>query len=471
MKTFINNKKWNITNSIFYFTIAVLVGNLLISCDDFIKVDTPQNQLIAQTVFEEKTTAHAAMTDIYSKMRDGGIFTGINSGITHLLGNYTDELDFYGNAQHLTVPFYNNSVLPSNNDVKKLWNSSYNQIYAVNAVIEGVKNSISLPLADKNQLEGEALFTRAFIHFYLTNLYGSIPYITSTDYEVNRKIAKTAKEDIYTRASVDLEKAIDLLETNYIDPDRTRPNKWTALALLSRVKLYNGSWNEASNAASSVLNETALYPFESNLNNIFLKGSTTTIWQLSPKGSGFNTNEGTTLIFNSGPPTLSALTSNLMSAFESGDLRKSIWTRTISNSTNSWSHAFKYKQRSTTSTSVEYSIMLRTGELYLIRAEARARLGELTAALQDLNKIRNNAGLGNSTATTQTEILSAILKERRVELFTELGHRFFDLKRFGLLDAVLEPLKPGWNSHQLVLPLPESEINLNQALAPQNDGY
>ena len=91
-------------------------------------------------------------------------------------------------------------------------------------------------------------------------------------------------------------------------------------------------------------------------------------------------------------------------------------------------------------------------------------------AAEDLNRIRNEAGLQNTTATTATELRAAIIKERRAEMFSE-GHRFFDLKRTQLLNEVLAPTKPGWNTNDQLFPIPETELLLNPNLNPQNPGY
>lgn len=462
------NAKATLPGFLFSIGHMLMVATILVACDDFVQVDIPKNQLIANGVFEESATANAAMTDIYSKMRDTGILTGTSSGISNLIGNYADELTFYGGAQNQTQPFFNNVVLPLNSTLKNIWNISYNQIYAANAVIEGTSTAVKLPEFDRKQLKGEALFSRAILHFYLSNLYGAIPYIKTTDYVVNSTAKRNSVTEIYQWAAKDLENAIELLGVEYKTEGRTRPNKFAAYALLARVKLYAGAWNEAANAASVVLNETTTYAFETNLDKIFLKSSTTTLWQFMPKNEGENTYEGNTFIFKNGPPSESALSESLLNAFELGDQRKIKWTHTITNGTNSWSHAYKYKQRGNTGSSVENSIILRIGELYLIRAEARARTNELTGAIEDLNIIRNNAGLGNTTAETQQEILTAILQERRVELFTEFGNRFFDLRRFGVVDTVLEALKPGWEAKDVLLPIPQGELDINPALAPQN---
>ncbi len=82
---------------------------------------------------------------------------------------------------------------------------------------------------------------------------------------------------------------------------------------------------------------------------------------------------------------------------------------------------FKYKLGFTNLPPEEYPVMLRLAEQYLIRAEARVHQGKLLDAVSDLNVIRNRSGLPNTAATTQEQILEAILQERRNELFTEEG--------------------------------------------------
>lgn len=444
---------------------------MIISCDSFVEVELPSSQLTSVTVFEEYATANAAMTDIYSKLRDKGLLTGNGSGINAALGTYADELDYYGGTSGGTNFFYNNTILASDGTIQGWWSESYNQIYAANAVYEGVSASTKLTQNQKDQLMGEALFVRALVHFYLVNIFGKIPYITTTNYIQNQAVSRMPVVQVYTAIINDLQAAQTLLPPTYSGGQRIRPNQFVATALLARVYLYNGNFTEASNAANQIINETATFALETDLDNTFLKDSQSTIWQLIPQVEGRNTEEGATFIFNAGPPSFVALTNNLINSFEAGDLRKTHWIKEVTNGTNSWYHAYKYKEQTITPTTNEYAIALRLSEQYLIRAEAKAQLNDLTGAIQDLNTIRNGAGLGNSTATTQIEILNAILQERKVELFTESGHRFFDLKRNDQLNNTLSGIKPGWNTTDALLPIPESELLLNPNLLPQNSGY
>lgn len=441
------------------------------SCDSFVEVDLPQSQLTNRTVFENYATADAALTDIYARIRDRGVLTGTGGGISNQLGNYTDELIPYGSPSNTSRTFYTNTLLSSNTDISQYWNESYNRIYTANSIVEGAGSSESLTLENKKQLQGEAFFIRALIHFYLVNLFGDIPYITDTDYQKNSIVKRMGQKEVYENIIADLNKAISLLPENYSTTSRVRPNKYVVRALLARVYLYNNAFAEAANEASAILNKTELYILDPNIDTVFLINSKETIWQLQSSAAGFNSREGAFFIFTSGPPPNVGLNSILFNAFNSNDLRLSHWIKKISNSTETWYHVNKYKQRENTSTSLEYSILFRLAEQYLIRAEARAHEGDLIGAKEDLNKIRLRAGLSETIAKTQADILKAVLEERRFELFTEYGHRFFDLKRFNELDYALMGVKPNWTPTDKLLPLPQTELSANPNLLPQNAGY
>ena len=449
----------------------LLLALLCVGCDSFTDVELPNSQLAGGSVFENATTANAAMAHVYASIRDTGLLTGNSSGLSNQLGHYSDELTFYGASSHFSSGFYTNSLAAANLNVRSLWNETYNQIYACNAIIEGVSSAAGIPAQDRDRLTGEALFIRALLHFYLTGLYGDIPYIKTTDYKSNSTTERMNAGLLYENLLDDLLRAQTLLPENYSATGRVIPNRKVANALLARVYLYNGQWAQAKNSASLLINDTATYPWEDDLEKIFLKDAGTTLWQLMPAMSGQNTLEAANFIFMEGPPPLVALRPQLMEAFETGDKRRQSWTRAVSDGTTTWYHAFKYRENSITPTSVEYPIIFRLAEQYLIRAEASAHMGELEAAAEDLNVIRHNAGLENTTAQTTHDMIEAILAERRVELFTEHGHRFFDLKRSGHLDQALTPVKPGWNPTDALFPVPQSELLSNPNLLPQNPGY
>jgi hypothetical protein len=133
---------------------------------------------------------------------------------------------------------------------------------------------------------------------------------------------------------------------------------------------------------------------------------------------------------------------------------------------------YKYKQTAAnTGATAEYASILRSTEQYMIRSEARAMQNNLAGAITDLNIIRVRAGIAQFSATlTQAQIISAIMQERRVEFFAENSHRFFDLKRWNVIDQVIKPQKPNWQSFNQYYPVPRNEMNLDPNLT-QNPGY
>jgi hypothetical protein len=238
---------------------------------------------------------------------------------------------------------------------------------------------------------------------------------------------------------------------------------------LARVFLYQGDGESALAEAEYVINESG-YLLETDLDSVFLIGSTETLWHLDSELEGTNTYEGFTFRVEVPNPD-TVLSETLINGFEAGDARFSSWINGGEDEGTTWYFPFKYKQASNTEQTLERSVMLRLAETYLIAAEAATQTGNTTQGLMYLNAIRERAGLAPLGASNPNILLEAIWKERQHELFTEMGHRFFDLKRTGRATQVLQPIKPDWQATDVLLPLPESELLANPELEPQNDGY
>jgi hypothetical protein len=445
------------------------------SCKKFVDIDPPPTKIETSNIFLSDQSATSAVIGLYSNMlRQSLIFC--NGGTTVYAGLSADEIV---NTSASAVPdaLRTNTLTPNTGTLPaSLWNAPYNLIYHANAVLEGLSNSTSLTDSVKKQLMGEMLVARAFFYFYLLNLYGDVPYPTTTNYEVNAVMPRTQKTIIYHQMTADLIKAKDLLKTIYPPSNRVRPNKWTATALLARVYLYTGDWVNAEAQANAII-ASGIYSL-SALSSVFTSiTSNETIWQLIKDNS--NTAEGGTFIpsTTTSRPTY-VLTPSLYNAFQAGDQRKTAWVGTnvvlTPAPSTTYYYPAKYKEKQATTPVKEYYIVFRLAEQYLIRAEARAQQGNLTganSAASDINSIRSRAGLGTTPATTQAQILAAIEQERRVELFAEWGHRWFDLIRTARAGAVLDPIKyPKWESTDVLYPIWQNEMNLNPYLV-QNPGY
>lgn len=499
------------------FLVAMFVFLVMSSCRKLVESPIPSDSIAETSVYAVDATAIAVLDAVYISMNaPDQPFQG-NRSIGLLAGLSADEYTLYNGVTTGTVfYYYRNSLSQALGTVSsgaEQWPILYNYVYKCNAAIEGLNKSTTLTPTIKKQLLGEAKFLRAFFYFYLVNLYGDVPLALTTDPEVNNFLSRSPKTDVYKSIVVDLKEAEELLSENFLSgtiltttTERVRPTKWAANALLGRVYLYIGDWEKAENRTSLVINNTTLFGPLPGLNNVFLKNSQEVIWQIQPTDINFNTTEAKTLVI---PPTglhpsgnPAYLSKQWLSIFESNDQRKFFgnWVDTtiykISNNPVIWdtiAFCYKYKKNefdpNIISTSTvpgytkmsEYFMMLRLGEQYLIRAEARAKQGKLAEGISDLDVIRERAGLQKIAITnpgiSQSILLDTILHERRVELFGEWGHRWFDLKRTGKIDQVMSvhtPLKSNgsvqWQPYQALCPILLNDIRLNPNLV-QNPGY
>jgi hypothetical protein len=344
-------------------------------------------------------------------------------------------------------------------------------IHIANTLLMELDASKAVSDNTKAQLSGEAKFFRALVYFYLVNLYGGVPLVTTADYTTSAGLPRATVTQIYQQILTDLHDAQRLLSMNYpattlFPNDRTRPNRAAATALLARVYLYSGQPAQADSAASAVI-ANPMYRLETSLDSVFLSGSREAIWQLQPVNADVTTAEaGAFIPTQPGAPSFYTAANFLLGAFEPGDQRRVHW---LARAVNGKFYPFKYKRTAMDSSfGKEYDMVLRLGEVYLIRAEARVLEGDNADAAADLDTIRSRAGL--PAVGSSVDLPSAILHERQVELMVEWGHRWLDLKRTGQADAILGTEKRGWKSTAALYPLPANELINNPSLI-QNAGY
>lgn len=454
------------------------------SCEKLVEIDEPVSSIPTSKVFANDNHAISAMMGVYYNMINTPVLSLTNGAVTVYAGLSSDELDLVdaGNAQ--AAGFAQNSLLPNNIIVyTNLWSSAYSIIYHANAVLEGLSNTSAISDSLKTQLTAEAKLTRALIHFYLVNLYGDIPFVNSTDWRKSGVSVRLPDLEIYQLILKDLNEAQAALpaENSTNNTQRTTPNRMAAISLLARVHLYLREWTTAEENATKVIN-AGLYNLMPALNDVFSPDNPEAIWQLQHDITSFSfngTKEGETLVPFDGIipfPPFASINSSLLASFEVGDNRREAWINSREISGITLYYPYKYKigasQAIANGPYTEYYTILRLAEQYLIRAEARANLGNLSGAIADLNLIRQRAGLQIIHDTlTQEEVLQVVKKERRVELFSEWGHRWFDVKRWGIaVQEVSNNKGIALNEDDLLYPIPINELQTNPNLT-QNNGY
>jgi hypothetical protein len=450
--------------------LLIMIG---VSCKKFVQIPPAPDQLLTSQVFADSADATSAVLDLYIDIMAIGNPGPLNSEITIYSGLSADEL-YSTTGSSDDNAFYVNNIPTDSYTLDNVWSGFYQEIYAANACIAGLNNSKTLSITLKNQLLGEAQVVRALVYFNMINLYGAAPLVTSTNYQTNAILPRTSIDSIYAQIETDLKSSQSLLTTKYPSSGNVRPNLYTATALLAKVYLCESKWPGADSAATQVIS-SGLYSLPSNLNTVFLAGSPEAIWQIIPSLQGSETSEGSVFV-PTDPTVIPSYVINtfLQSAFEQNDLRFSNWLD--SNVVNGQAYYYPYKYKlpyDGNTTPLEDYMVLRLGEQYLIRAEAKVQEGKSGAAT-DLNTIRNRAGLPNTTASSKSDLLTAIYHERQVELFCEWGNRWYDLKRTGLTNSVMpnvEVIKGGsWSAEKALWPIPLNEIQSNVYLT-QNPGY
>ena len=369
---------------------------------------------------------------------------------------YADNLDFtgtYGTDAEVGL----RNVSNSNGAFLTLWADCYDGINRANGVLAAIPEVSGLTSAQQAKFKGAALFVRAVQYYRLVEWFGGVPLVLEPSKGVGEEsmVCRDSKEDVLTQIVQDLEEAVSILPTG---KDPGRATKGAANALLARVYLEGGSYSQARDKATTLISDPTYSLLADFADNFTTKHGSESIYEIQ-----FTVNNNNSLAFWYFPTTLDGRlgfspTAELYNLYGPTDTRRDASIR-IDGSTR---YVYKYPSIASGNDNV---ILLRLAEMYLIRAEANARLGaDDSTVLADINMIRERAGATPVSVSGQAALLDAVLAERRLELAFE-GLRFFDLRRFGEAQTKL-----AIDANHLLFPIPQGERDTNPNL-DQNPGY
>ena len=338
------------------------------------------------------------------------------------------------------------------------YSNLYKSILSANNVIENSTDATEV---------AEAQFLRALSYFKLVQVFGDVTVNTSASPSVDDKsiLARTRASEVYTNNIIpDFQAAIDGLDNSGISSGRA--SKLAAQGLLGKVYMAQGNYGSAATILATVVSNAggAGVELQENFADIFAEGADLNkeIIFATPLSSSIEDEYGFTLFpgwFSGGDTkSLEPLDPDLIAAFDAspGDLRRDLTIDADAMTGPKWGGGLEQ----------DY-IELRLGDVVLLLAEALNETNG-SGAVDQLNKTRNRAGLGDYTGgTDQATLRQAIADERRLELALE-GQRWFDLVRTGTVDAEMGlPV----NANYYVFPIPDSEILASDGVITQNDGY
>lgn len=350
-----------------------------------------------------------------------------------------------------------------------LYGQPYTAIYQANFVLDllpGINYNID-ESSKFNSIKGTALFYRAFMYHELSQVFcksysatvASDPgLVLRKTSDVTTNLSRSSVQETYDLIISDLKNAVDLLPVT--SQYNTRPNKSAAYGLISRVYLTMRDYTNAEKYADSALGLT-----DTLLDYNLLTPSGNPVLPADPLTNPeilYQSSNRLVEIFN--PSHIAIVDSNLYQSYNVNDWRKSIYFGLNSNGSAFWKGSYY--------TITDYAIFdgIVIDEMYLNRAECRARNGNATGAMNDLNALlrkRYKTGtFTDLTATDANDALNKVLVERRKELAFR-GLRWSDLRRLNqeganitlkrIVNNVTYTIPP--NDLRWILLIPDVEIS------------
>lgn len=353
-----------------------------------------------------------------------------------------------------------NNMLSGNSIVESVWYHSYITINRANNVLYYLPNVENIEESFANDVKGQMYFLRSLAYFNLIRYFGDVPLKTtptlSTD---DLDSPRVPVDDILSQIIPDLEYAI----SNIVGSDPAKATSGAAEALLAKVLLYAGEYEEAALHASAVINDYqyGLDDFEALFST---ESSNESVFEVNYSDQDKNRMAEYALPTSMGGRYEVSPTDELLAKYADNDLRKDVTFNGIGEAP----YCVKYSQ---ISSGADRVYVMRLAEMYLIRAEARIILNEpdLDLINKDINAVRERANLDPLNLNSYDDLLEEVLLQRQLEFAFE-GHRWFDLLRNNKAIEVLSNVN---SEDQLLFPIPLSEINTNTLInsEDQNPGY
>ena len=463
-----------------------------LSCKKSIDLN-PTHTVNGDDFFTKADDYDFVLTGAYQRLKQNGLYGGINGGSVFLSGVDVAADNFRGGPTNLgnINTMFRWNYTADNTVTQSGWDDAYRVIQQANLTLRGLERFKASEPGKVNRIEGQARALRAFMHFEIFRWWApnydpaattpGIAYVESFD--VEQKPSRLSVQQSYNKIEADLKLARALLSSTdrsiqsvTATAGNSRPyiDSLVVDAMLARMYLYAKQWDSAIKYSSYVINARRLAT-ATEFPAIWQDASTReVIWSIDyqagnaallreiyrPVGNTPTRDEFSWLPVNA-----------VINLYAAGDVRGPAYLTVR----NGLTVPNKYFAKSTAIGNPDGVVnfkIFRTAEMYLIRAEALAMKSQDVAALADLNALRAARGAATG-AETGTTLQTAIQTERRKELFVE-GHRFFDLKRTVRTVSrtqscssfcTLAPTDRAW-----ALPVPQTEMIANPNMQ-QNPGY
>lgn len=480
------------------------------SCEDILE-PVLQGQLELSELFKTEDNAITAINGMYNILDDQ-----YADDMSRMSGMASDDAWTWRNELETDIYIVEASYAQSRN----FWNNAYVMIGRTNIVLAGIPDVPWSNSQLRDYAEGQAKFLRALTYFNLVRFFGDVPLIVnSLELAEDAAVPRAPQAEVYAQIESDLSDAIELLPTSYSGGSGLevgRVTKYASQMVKAYVHLELEEWEEAANLALNLLASGSQLPYVDNFNgtsenspgtffevqydgnNATGTGSFQNEWFLPQEFNGFAWVLPTDDNLNGlgGGPSSG---NGIVQAYEAGDIRFDV---TLSNyglgnfidptqPDGSLFYVNKFYNSGSLPDQSPWNFpVYRYSDALLVAAEALNEQSYATdgPAFDHLNAVRNNAGLTDLTSADlpdQASFRTAVRDERRVEFAFEFK-RYFDLNRWGILEATLQnqlsligltfpsakvTTHPITGKPFYLYPIPDMEFENNPNLGEQNPGY
>ncbi|AZQ43960.1 RagB/SusD family nutrient uptake outer membrane protein [Nonlabens ponticola] len=479
-------------NRLLYISLIIMLA----SCSDFLDVEPDEQVSISEQLSTQEGVEEAVSGIYFSIEAQLSGFVHTYPGITG--GNITFAPRI--SNRELEVPSdidltYNFESREDSFDFESYYDNGYDDINAINLILANIDSFEFLTDGQRDQLEAEMLTARALSHYQLSLLFSQNRNFTSDGSHLGivyntRQLeasidfpARNTVNEVYELLQADLERALELFTgTSFLDvgPERSYFNETNTRAIYARVALQYNDWETAAFQANEVISNSNVsltsqdqYVDQWLTDQDLNEGLLTFSAPQTSEGDVSSSVSAYYLFTNQNIYNRFVASDDLLDLFEDDDIRRELYQeQTLPTSRfgeiefEDYNFSLKYQEDNATT-------FIRLSEMYLIHAEALARLNtDNGLALSRLNDIRNRAGIESLDSTDN--LLEEIFLERRREVAFE-SQLLYDLMRYekdierdqGCLSNVCNLSYP---SPFFILPIPEESVINNENMI-QNEGY
>lgn len=467
-----------IKNKYINYLITLVFSLQLCGCSNFLEVETV-GRVVIPNLFSDMDGIRAAKAGMYSKMYD--YYSSEFYQYPEVAGNMVDLRDLQSTPEMIYQYNFTSEPEQETGAVGYIWRKIYIALANTNNILQYQPSLlVSFPAnkSELNQIKGEALFMRALCHFDLCRVYAQpfnytadashpgVPVLRITPGPDDNVKRATVKE-VYDFIKSDLLEAEQLLATTKVS-DAYHVSVRSVQALLCRVYLYSGDWNNAILYATKVIDKSELATGNDYLAmyNNMIEGKEAIL-----RLNGVLKSKTLGQFYAPSNPVAIAADTLIKLYDDPADIRLKLFTPLKANASKFASTKFLITVSHTALEERYDPILLRVSEMYLNRAEAYMNVNMTSNALADLKKIiaraLNKDVADISVNPADKAVLAALIKKERARELCFEGHNFFDIVRNG--DDLVRGITTqstmknmAYPSDYFVLPIPQAELDANE---------